>query len=95
MALWGYSDKLFSDNNGIFLWLVQLLGKYDEVMGEHLRCASSKAHNDHFCGKTIENQLIVFMAKEVSENIESRLYIAKYYSVILVCTPDINPCKIC
>jgi len=42
MAFRGTSDKLFQPNNGIFLGLVQLLGKYDDAMAEHLRHISKK-----------------------------------------------------
>jgi hypothetical protein len=35
-------DKLFQPNNGNFLGLVQLFGKYDDVMAERLRIISNR-----------------------------------------------------
>ena len=45
---------------------------------------------DHHCGNTIQNELICIMAGKVLENISTRLKFAKYYSLILNCTPDIS-----
>ena len=90
MAFRGSSDKLFTANNGNFLGLVQLLGKYDDVMHEHLRRVSSDECHDHYCGKTIQNELLNLLSSKVLENILNRLRDAKYYSIILDCTPDVS-----
>lgn len=45
---------------------------------------------DHYCGKTIQNEMLDFMAKNVVKHITKRLKAADCYSVILDCMPDIS-----
>jgi len=90
MAFRGTSDKLFQPNNGNFLGLVQLLGKYDYVMAEHLRHISKKSNRKHYCSHEIQDQLINLMANNVRDTIIANLHDAKYYSIITDCTPDIS-----
>ena len=90
MAFRGTSDKPYTPNNGKFLGLVQLLGKFDPVMQEHLRLAMKGDVSDHYCGKDIQNELIVLMGKKVKSEIISCARESKYYSIIADCTPDIS-----
>ncbi|XP_068989239.1 zinc finger MYM-type protein 1-like [Neodiprion pinetum] len=90
MAFRGSSDKLYTPNNGKFLGLVQLLGKFDPVMEEHLKLATTGGISDHYCGKDIQNELIDLMGEKVTSEIISRVKNAKYYSIIADCTPDIS-----
>lgn len=90
LAFRGSSDRFFTPNNGNFLGLVELLGKYDNVMAEHLRRVAAKETADHYCGKTIQNEIINLMAKQVLEEILERCRKSKFYSIILDCTPDIS-----
>ncbi|CAH2302510.1 zinc finger MYM-type 1-like [Pelobates cultripes] len=64
LAFRSSSERLFTTNNGNFLGLVELLGKYDSVMAEHLRRVVSKETADHYCGKIIQNEIINLMAKQ-------------------------------
>lgn len=90
IAFRGTSDKLYTPNNGKFLSLVQLIGKFDPVMQEHLRLATTGNISDHYCGKDIQNELIDLMGEKVRSEIVSRVKISKYYSIIADCTPDIS-----
>lgn len=90
IAFRGTSDKLYTPNNGKFLGLVQLIGKFDPVMQEHLRLATTGNISDHYCGKDIQNELIDLMGEKVRSEIVSRVKISKYYSIIADCTPDIS-----
>jgi hypothetical protein len=47
------SDRLFTAQNGKFLVLVELLGKYNDVLKEHLRRGLAKEISDHYCSKRI------------------------------------------
>jgi hypothetical protein len=88
MAFRGTSDKLFQPNNGHFFSLVQLLGKYDDVMAEHLRDISKISNRKHYCSHEI--QLINLMANNVRDTIIANLHEAKCYSIITDSTPDIS-----
>ena len=90
MAFRGSSDKLHEPQNGNFLGLVQLIAKFDPVMQEHLRRMNDSEIHDHYLGKHIQNELVQLMGKKVKQTIIDRVKIAKYFSVILDCTPDIS-----
>ncbi|KAH1186966.1 hypothetical protein KIL84_019715 [Mauremys mutica] len=45
---------------------------------------------DHYCSKTIQNKLVDLMAKKVLDNILMWLRKAKYYAILMDCTPDIS-----
>ena len=44
-------DRLAEPHNGNFLGLVQLLGKFDPVMQEHIRLIKKDEIHDHYPGK--------------------------------------------
>ncbi|KAB0802688.1 hypothetical protein PPYR_04874 [Photinus pyralis] len=91
LPLRGESDKLFHHNNGNFLKLVELFGKFDSVLQEHIRRTTSgnnKRH--HYLGKRIQNEIIQLLHDQIQNKILNALKSAKYYSIILDCTPDIS-----
>ena len=90
MAFRGTSDKLFTPNKGKFMGLVQLLGKFDPIMEEHLKLAKAGNISDHYCGKNVQNELIDLMGGKVTSEIVSRAKNAIYYSIIADCTPDVS-----
>lgn len=87
LALRGSSDKLFHRENGNFLGLVELFSKFEPVTKEHIRCIKDA---DHYLGKTIQNEFIQLISNEVLQTIVKKIQKAKYFSVILDCTPDIS-----
>ncbi|XP_065664683.1 uncharacterized protein LOC136086317 [Hydra vulgaris] len=90
VALRGTLDKLYDDNNGCFLKIVELLAKFDSVMKEHIRRIKSKEIYSHYLGKNIQNEIIQILSKVVKEKIVVDLKASKYYSIIVDCTPDIS-----
>nr|XP_022907520.1 uncharacterized protein LOC111419012 [Onthophagus taurus] len=89
MAFRGTSDKLYTPHNGKFLGLVQLLGKFDPVMQEHLRVVKGDISN-HYCRKNIQTALIQLMGEKVKSDIISPAKKSKYYAILADCTPDIS-----
>lgn len=61
MAFKGNSDKMYTPHNGAFFRLVQLLGKFDPVMQNHLTLAMKGDIPVHYRGKTMQNELIDLM----------------------------------
>lgn len=89
-AFRGSSDKLYTDNNGKYLGLIELIAKFDPVMRDHVDRILRKEIKDHYCGKNIANELIDIMASEVNLSIISSIRDCKYFSIIADCTPDIS-----
>ncbi|KAF7247743.1 Zinc finger MYM-type protein 1 [Varanus komodoensis] len=44
----------------------------------------------HYLGKDIQNELIQLLSGAIKQTFLARVNSAKYYSVILECTPDVN-----
>jgi hypothetical protein len=71
MAFRGSSDKLYTDSNGKYLGLVQLLAKFDPVMQEHISRILKGELADKYCGKNISNELIELLAEKVNSKLIS------------------------
>jgi len=84
----GSTDVLYEKNNGKFLGLIEMLGKFDPIIIEHLRRIKNKETHIHYLGHDIQNDLIEVMAKEVQKTIIRTIKLAKYYAIIMDCTPD-------
>lgn len=83
-------DKLNIKNNGNFLKFIEFLGEFDPVMKEHIRRITSDEIHTHYLGKEIQNEIINLLAKKIRLHILKCLKKAKYYSIVLDCTPDIS-----
>lgn len=83
-------ETLGNSHNGNFLGILELLGKFDHIMQEHLCQISNKEIQDHYLGKWIQNELLSIMGDTVQSNIVRRIKAAKYFAVVLDCTPDIS-----
>lgn len=86
----GPEEHIGSPHNGNFLGVVELLGKFDPVMEDHLQKIQNKQIHDHYLGKRIQNELINIMGQAVLQEIILRIKAAKYFAIILDCTPDIS-----
>ncbi|KAL4101295.1 hypothetical protein QTP88_021315 [Uroleucon formosanum] len=65
----GFTDVIYEKNNGKFLGLIEMLGKFDPVIIEHLQRIKNKETHIHYLGHDIQNDLIEVMAKEVQKTI--------------------------
>lgn len=69
--------------------LIQLLAEFDPKMEEHVRRVLNKEEiKATYLGKTIQNEIIELLHDNIKHHIIEQVQKAKYYSVILDCTPD-------
>ncbi|KAG7982748.1 hypothetical protein I3843_04G069000 [Carya illinoinensis] len=71
-------EKIYQENNGNFLNLIEMIFEFDLVMQKHIRCIQDGE---------IHNQ---YLATELKNHIIKKIKDAKYFSIILDCTPDAN-----
>jgi hypothetical protein len=90
IAFRGSNSKLYQDSNGNFLGLVQMLAKFDPVMKEHVDRITNDKTRDHYLGPSIQNELITLLATAIRFEIIENDKKAKYFLVILDCTPDVS-----
>lgn len=90
LAFRGTNAKLYEENNGNFLGLIEMVAKFDPAMQEHVRRIRNKETHAHYLGPQIQNEIISIMATNVKNAIVNNTKRAKYFSVLLDCTPDMS-----
>ncbi|XP_053575281.1 zinc finger MYM-type protein 1-like [Bombina bombina] len=86
----GTNDKLYSAGNGNFEKFVEYLALFDHIMNEHLHRVKVQETLVQYLGKDIQNELIQLLAGAIKKKIITSTTSAKYYSIILDCTPDVS-----
>ena len=91
LALRGRDDNIASVHNGNFLGVMELLGKYDTLLADHLHKYGNKGKGRiSYLSHIIYEELIKIMAGEVLKTIIEGLKRAKYFSISVDATPDIK-----
>jgi len=70
--------------------IYRIPGFVDPIMHEHLRRVSNEEIHVHYLGKDIQNEIISILSATVREKILASANAAKYFALILDCTPDVS-----
>ena len=67
-----------------------MLAEYDPIIQEHVSRITNDDIYIHYLGNSIQNVLIILLGSAIKSEIIRRVKRAKYFSVILDCTPDVS-----
>ncbi|OCT81265.1 hypothetical protein XELAEV_18028083mg [Xenopus laevis] len=87
LALRGSTDVIGSPDADIFLDIIEVIGHHNIALNEKIE-THQKGSTNYFSHK-IQNEFISILGKRVRSEIIGKIKEAKYYSLILDCTPDI------
>ncbi|KAL9662085.1 hypothetical protein QQ045_026913 [Rhodiola kirilowii] len=76
--------------NSVIQVQVKMVAEWDSNLKEHLRRKQNHEIQFDYLSHKIQNELILLIAAEIKGAVLKRIKEAKYFSVILDCTPDIS-----
>ena len=93
LAFRGKSQLVGDPKNGNFLGVLELIGRYNPVIGNHLgKVKESQTTHErlqvHYLSANSQNEFIQCCAQKVLDAILHEVESAKYYSIIVDATPD-------
>ncbi|KAF2902821.1 hypothetical protein ILUMI_03365 [Ignelater luminosus] len=92
LAFHGTTEHLLQPNNRNFLKLIELLYEFDSFLEEHIRRVQRESDkwSETYLSSNIQDKLINAMGNVILSKIVEITKIAKYFSIIANCTPDMK-----
>jgi len=90
LPLRGHREKVGKMNSGVFLGLADLIGRYSPVMAAHLQRSIENPRSVNYLSHSIQNEFVNILGSTVRQEIIKSIEKAKYFSILLDCTPDIS-----
>ncbi|EFN70695.1 Zinc finger MYM-type protein 1, partial [Camponotus floridanus] len=90
-AFRGSNEQFFNSRNGNFLGTLELLAEYDDFLKVHIaQDGNKKKGHVSYLSNTICDEFIEILGEHVRKSIVHELKNAKYFSIIVDSTPDIE-----
>ena len=86
------AEETIVDNVNVenFLATIRLLAKYDVILVKHLQSAKGKPKSVTYFSNKSQNKIIDLLGKTMKKKITSEIKDAKYFTIMLNLTPDID-----
>lgn len=86
----GSNEKIYEESNDNFMALVEIVAEWDSTLKEHIRRKQNREIQYHYLSHKVQYELIQAVASEIKGAILKKIKEAKYFSVILDCTPYVS-----
>jgi hypothetical protein len=91
LAFFGENETFRSPHNGNFLGCIELIAEFDPFLASHINKYGNPGRGHaNYLSSTCVYEFIDLMSKKVLNKITTEVISAKYFSIIVDCTPDIT-----
>jgi hypothetical protein len=90
LAFRGSDEKLYQDNDGDFLGMIEMIVEFNHVMQERIRHIKNNEIHHHYLGHNIQNELISVFIDVERKVILKIIKDVKCFSIVMDCTTNVS-----